>query len=66
MTGETPRGDTLVNSAPEENAVMYCDSAFGTTNGKTAHGLVHQTQRYHVSAVVDHVSLANIPSYRIE
>ena len=35
------------------NAIIYCDRAFGTTNGKTAHGLVRRTARYHVLSVVD-------------
>ncbi len=34
-------------------AVVYCDGAFGTPNGKTAHGLVRRTQRYVVLAVLD-------------
>jgi uncharacterized NAD-dependent epimerase/dehydratase family protein len=38
---------------PEGNAVVYCEGAFGTTNGKTAHGLVRFTRRYHVVSVVD-------------
>ena len=35
------------------NAIIHCDRAFGTTNGKTAHGLVRRTTRYHVLSVVD-------------
>jgi uncharacterized NAD-dependent epimerase/dehydratase family protein len=38
---------------PEGNAIVYCEGAFGTTNGKTAHGLVRRTRRYVVAAVVD-------------
>jgi uncharacterized NAD-dependent epimerase/dehydratase family protein len=38
---------------PEGNAIVYCEAAFGTTNGKTAHGLVRRTGRYHVLSVVD-------------
>jgi uncharacterized NAD-dependent epimerase/dehydratase family protein len=38
---------------PEGNAIVYCEGAFGTTNGKTAHGLVRFTRRYHVLSVVD-------------
>ncbi len=34
-------------------AVVYCEGAFGTTNGKTAHGLVRRTSRYRVGAVID-------------
>lgn len=38
---------------PEGNAVVYCEGAFGTPNGKTAHGLVRRTRRYRVQAVID-------------
>lgn len=38
---------------PEGRAVVYCEGAFGTPNGKTAHGLVRHTQRYIVRAVID-------------
>ena len=37
---------------PEGNAIVYCEGAFATTNGKTAHGLVRKTARYVVVAVV--------------
>lgn len=35
------------------NAIVYCQGAFDTLNGKTAHGLVRFCRRYHVAAVVD-------------
>ncbi len=35
------------------NAVVYCEGAFDSTYGKTAHGLVRFTQRYNIVAVVD-------------
>jgi len=35
------------------SAVVYCENAFNTTNGKTAHGLVRFTERYEVRAVID-------------
>ena len=38
---------------PEGNAIVYCEGAFATTNGKTAHGLVRRTRRYRVLSVVD-------------
>jgi uncharacterized NAD-dependent epimerase/dehydratase family protein len=40
-------------SFPEGKAVVYCEGAFGTPNGKTAHGLVRRTRRYRVLSVVD-------------
>ena len=38
---------------PEGNAIVYCQGAYGTTYGKTAHGLVRRTLRYRVLSVVD-------------
>jgi len=35
------------------NAVVYCEGAFRTTYGKTAHGLVRYTERYRVISVID-------------
>ncbi len=35
------------------NAIVYCEGAFATTYGKTAHGLVRFTERYTVRAVID-------------
>jgi len=42
-----------MNSLPEGNAVVYCEGAFNTPNGKTAHGLVRFTARYRVMSVID-------------
>lgn len=42
-----------MNDWPEGRAILYCEGAFGTPNGKTAHGLVRRTQRYQVLSVVD-------------
>jgi uncharacterized NAD-dependent epimerase/dehydratase family protein len=44
-----------VRSFPEGRAIVYCEGAFGTPNGKTAHGLVRRTRRYQVLSVVDSV-----------
>lgn len=35
------------------NAIVYCQNAFNTPNGKTAHGLVRFTHRYNVLGVID-------------
>jgi uncharacterized NAD-dependent epimerase/dehydratase family protein len=43
----------MMENLPEGNAVVYCEGAFNTTNGKTAHGLVRFTRRYRVLSVVD-------------
>jgi uncharacterized NAD-dependent epimerase/dehydratase family protein len=45
--------NTKVPQLPEGNAVLYCQGAFNTTYGKTAHGLVRFTRRYRVISVVD-------------
>ena len=42
-----------MSSTKEGNAIVYCEGAFGTPNGKTAHGLVRFTQRYGVLSVID-------------
>jgi uncharacterized NAD-dependent epimerase/dehydratase family protein len=34
-------------------ALVYCDGAFNTPNGKTAHGLVRFTERYEIVGVID-------------
>lgn len=35
------------------NAIVYCEGGFNTTNGKTAHGLVRFTERFKLIAVID-------------
>ena len=42
-----------MNQFPEGNALVYCEKAFATTQGKTAHGLVRKTERYKVVSVID-------------
>ncbi len=42
-----------MNQFPEGNAIIYCEGAWGTPHGKTAHGLVRRTERYRVLSVVD-------------
>lgn len=38
---------------PEGRAIVWCEGAFLTPNGKTAHGLVRRTDRYKVLSVID-------------
>ena len=38
---------------PDGVAIVYCEKAFLTTTGKTAHGLVRGTRRYQVAALID-------------
>jgi uncharacterized NAD-dependent epimerase/dehydratase family protein len=42
-----------MNQWPEGRAIVYCEGAFNTTNGKTAHGLVRRSERYDVACVID-------------
>ena len=42
-----------MNQFPEGTALVYCEGAFATTQGKTAHGLVRRTDRYKVVSVID-------------
>ncbi len=37
----------------ENNAIVYCEGAFNTPNGKTAHGLVRFSKRYNILSVID-------------
>jgi uncharacterized NAD-dependent epimerase/dehydratase family protein len=39
----------------KETAVIYCEGAFNTKVGKTAHGLIMYTERYRISAVIDSI-----------
>jgi len=54
----------MMSSFPEGNAIVYCEGAFGTPNGKTAHGLVRRTRRYNVLSVIDS-KLSNCDSGQI-
>ena len=40
-------------SEKRPKAVVYCEGAYNTTNGKTAHGLVRFCRRYDILAVID-------------
>jgi uncharacterized NAD-dependent epimerase/dehydratase family protein len=42
-----------VSAATDGRAIVYCQGAFNTPYGKTAHGLVRFTRRYRVLSVVD-------------
>lgn len=42
-----------MNAPLDGDAIVWCEGAFGTPEGKTAHGLVRHTRRYRVLAVVD-------------
>lgn len=43
----------MITAPLEGNAVVYCEGAFNTSNGKTAHGLVRFTRRYRMLGVID-------------
>jgi uncharacterized NAD-dependent epimerase/dehydratase family protein len=50
---ENPHTTPTHSYTPEGYAIVYCQGAFNTPNGKTAHGLVRFTERYDVLSVVD-------------
>lgn len=39
--------------SPDGTATVYCEGAFNTPNGKTAHGLLRYTTRYRVHSIID-------------
>jgi uncharacterized NAD-dependent epimerase/dehydratase family protein len=43
----------MTDSFPEGNAIVFCEGAYGTTYGKTAHGLIRRSQRYNLVCVID-------------
>jgi uncharacterized NAD-dependent epimerase/dehydratase family protein len=43
----------MIRIEPVANAVVYCEGAFGSTYGKTAHGLIRRSHRYRISSVID-------------
>lgn len=43
----------ITDQFPEGNAIVFCEGAFLSTNGKTAHGLVRRTDRYRIICVID-------------
>lgn len=45
--------DLTEGSFLDGTAVVFCEGAFTTTYGKTAHGLVRRTRRYRVAGVID-------------
>lgn len=42
-----------MKSTLDGQAIVYCQGAFNTPNGKTAHGLVRFTERYEILSVID-------------
>lgn len=43
----------MTPKAIDGTAIVYCEGAFATPNGKTAHGLARRSQRYTVACIVD-------------
>lgn len=48
------------------NAIVYCEKAFNTPNGKTAHGLVRFTTRYNVLTVIDSLNAGKDALYVLD
>ena len=55
-----------MNGFPEGNAIIYCEGAFSTSNGKTAHGLIRRSERYNVLSVVDSRHAGNDAGYILD
>ncbi len=47
--------DAIDKMKLDGNAIVYCQGAFNTTYGKTAHGLVRFTRRYKILGVIDEI-----------
>jgi uncharacterized NAD-dependent epimerase/dehydratase family protein len=45
--------EPLASRPPRASAVVYCEGNFGKPDGKTANGLVRQSERYEIVAVID-------------
>ncbi len=43
----------------ENYAIVYCEGAFNTPNGKTAHGLVRFSNRYTILSIIDSNYMGN-------
>ena len=43
----------MTDNPLDGNAIVYCQGAFNTPNGKTAHGLARFTRRYRVLGIID-------------
>ncbi len=53
MSGAGATAGAAAGAWPEGDAIVWCQGAFLTPNGKTAHGLVRHTRRYRVRALID-------------
>jgi uncharacterized NAD-dependent epimerase/dehydratase family protein len=42
-----------MNNSEKKITTVYCEGAYNTTNGKTAHGLVRFTERYKIQSIID-------------
>jgi uncharacterized NAD-dependent epimerase/dehydratase family protein len=51
--GQPGGGGAEGGRVPDGNAIVWCEGAFLTPEGKTAHGLVRRTRRYRVVGLVD-------------
>jgi len=45
---------------------VYCEGAFGTTYGKTAHGLIRRTRRYRILSVIDSLQAGKDAGERLD
>lgn len=52
-TGLPLQWNCASNGAQRPTAVVYCEANFGALDGKTANGLVRQSERYEILAIID-------------
>lgn len=53
IVAAAPTLSSLSGTNRTASAIVYCEGAFGTADGKTANGLVRHSERYEVLSVID-------------
>jgi len=49
----SPPVSSLLSTKRTPSAIVYCEAAFATADGKTANGLVRHSERYRILSVID-------------
>ncbi len=50
-----PQANAVIGSTQIPTAIVYCEANFGAIDGKTANGLVRQSEKYQILSVIDSV-----------
>ena len=48
-----PQVNSAIGSKQIPTAIVYCEANFGAIDGKTANGLVRQSEKYRILSVID-------------